>query len=41
LAELAAGIEHSASRDRNMKSLKAALASLKLPIGSRLVHRFR
>jgi len=30
LAELVAGIEHSASRDRNMKSLKAALASLKL-----------
>jgi tRNA(fMet)-specific endonuclease VapC len=30
LAELAAGIEHSASRDRNMKSLRAALASLKL-----------
>lgn len=30
LAELAAGIEHSASRDRNMKSLKVALASLKL-----------
>ena len=30
LAELAAGIEHSASRDRNMKSLKAALAALKL-----------
>ena len=29
LAELVAGIEHSASRDRNMKSLKAALASLK------------
>lgn len=30
LAELAAGIEHSQSRDRNMKSLKAALAALKL-----------
>lgn len=30
LAELAAGIEHSASRDRNMKSLKMALTSLKL-----------
>jgi len=30
LAELAAGIEHSASRDRNMKSLKTALASLRL-----------
>ena len=29
LAELVAGIEHSASRDRNMKSLKVALASLK------------
>lgn len=30
LAELVAGIEHSQSRDRNMKSLTAALASLKL-----------
>ena len=30
LAELVAGIEHSASRDRNMKSLKTALASLRL-----------
>jgi len=30
LAELAGGIERSATRDRNMKSLKAALASLKL-----------
>jgi tRNA(fMet)-specific endonuclease VapC len=30
LAELAAGVEHSASRDRNMKSLKVALTSLKL-----------
>jgi tRNA(fMet)-specific endonuclease VapC len=30
LAELVAGIEHSRSRDRNMKSLKAALGSLRL-----------
>jgi tRNA(fMet)-specific endonuclease VapC len=30
LAELVAGIEHSASRERNMKSLKAALGALKL-----------
>jgi len=30
LAELTAGIEHSASRDRNMKSLKVALTALKL-----------
>jgi tRNA(fMet)-specific endonuclease VapC len=30
LAELVAGIEHSKSRDRNMKSLTTALASLKL-----------
>jgi len=30
LAELVAGIEHSASRDRNLKSLKVALATLKL-----------
>lgn len=30
LAELIAGIENSASRDRNMHSLKAALASLRL-----------
>jgi tRNA(fMet)-specific endonuclease VapC len=30
LAELVAGIEKSSSRDRNMKSLKSALASLKL-----------
>jgi tRNA(fMet)-specific endonuclease VapC len=30
LAELVAGIEHSRSRDRNMKSLKVALGSLKL-----------
>lgn len=30
LAELVAGIEHSSSRDRNMKRLKAALASLRL-----------
>ena len=30
LAELVAGIERSRSRDRNLKSLKAALASLKL-----------
>jgi|ERR1019366_1449954 tRNA(fMet)-specific endonuclease VapC len=30
LAELVAGIEHSDSRERNMKSLKTALASLKL-----------
>jgi tRNA(fMet)-specific endonuclease VapC len=30
LAELVAGIEHSDSRDRNMKSLKTAIASLKL-----------
>lgn len=29
LAELAGGIENSQSRDRNMKNLKAALASLK------------
>src|SRR5262249_12403513 len=34
LAELAAGIEHSTSRDRNMKRLKTALAALKLwPLG--------
>ena len=30
LAELVAGVEHSMSRDRNMRSLKTALASLKL-----------
>lgn len=30
LAELVAGIEHSRSRERNMRSLKTALASLKL-----------
>jgi tRNA(fMet)-specific endonuclease VapC len=30
LAELVAGIEHSSSRERNMKSLKAALPSLKV-----------
>jgi tRNA(fMet)-specific endonuclease VapC len=30
LAELAAGIERSQSRDRNLQSLKSALASLKL-----------
>lgn len=30
LAELVAGIEHSYSRDRNMRSLKTALTSLKL-----------
>jgi tRNA(fMet)-specific endonuclease VapC len=30
LAELVAGIEHSRSRDRNMHSLKASLASLRL-----------
>ena len=30
LAELVAGIERSTSRDRNLKSLKAALGSLKL-----------
>ena len=30
LAELVAGIEHSSSRDRNMKRLKTALASLRL-----------
>jgi len=30
LAELIAGIEHSRSRDRNMKSVKVALASLRL-----------
>jgi len=30
LAELVAGIERSQSRDRNLKSLKSALASLKL-----------
>ena len=30
LAELAAGVEHSASRERNMKSLKVAIAALKL-----------
>jgi tRNA(fMet)-specific endonuclease VapC len=30
LAELVAGIEHSNSRDRNLKALKAALPSLKL-----------
>ncbi|NLX94547.1 MAG: type II toxin-antitoxin system VapC family toxin [Rhodopirellula sp.] len=30
LAELVAGIEHSRSRDRNMKSLKTALASLRV-----------
>lgn len=30
LAELVAGIEYSRSRDRNMKSLKSALASLRL-----------
>lgn len=29
LAELVAGIEHSSSRDRNLKSLKSALGSLK------------
>lgn len=29
LAEMVAGIERSASRDRNLKSLKAALGSLK------------
>src|SRR5258707_13964596 len=35
LAELVAGIEHSDTRDRNMKSLKAALPALKLwPIDS-------
>jgi tRNA(fMet)-specific endonuclease VapC len=30
LAELVAGIEHSSSRDRNMRSLKSALPALKL-----------
>ncbi len=30
LAELVAGIEHSSSRDRNMKRLKTVLASLRL-----------
>lgn len=30
LAELVAGIERSSSRDRNLKSLKAALGALKL-----------
>src|SRR5262245_54033977 len=30
LAELAAGIEHSASRDRNMKSLNSALSALRI-----------
>ncbi len=30
LAELVAGIEHGRNRDRNMKSLKSALGSLKL-----------
>lgn len=30
LAELAAGIEHSSSRERNMRSLDTALASLRL-----------
>jgi tRNA(fMet)-specific endonuclease VapC len=30
LAELAAGIEHGRNRDRNMNSLKAALASVKI-----------
>lgn len=30
LAELAAGIEHSRSRDRNMDSLQAALTALRL-----------
>ncbi|MFO7901123.1 MAG: type II toxin-antitoxin system VapC family toxin [Pirellulaceae bacterium] len=30
LAELVAGIEHSSSRDRNMKRLKTMLASLRL-----------
>ncbi len=30
LAELAAGIERSKSRDRNMKSLRSALPSLRL-----------
>jgi tRNA(fMet)-specific endonuclease VapC len=30
LAELVAGIEHSSSRDRNMKRLKTTLASLRL-----------
>ena len=30
LAELVAGIEHSSSRDRNMRRLKTALASLRL-----------
>lgn len=30
LAELVAGIEHSKSRDRNMKNLKTALPALKL-----------
>lgn len=30
LAELVAGIEHSRSRDRNMKSIKAALGAWKL-----------
>lgn len=30
LAELVAGIEHSVSRDRNLKTLKAALPSLRI-----------
>ncbi|MBI1831857.1 MAG: type II toxin-antitoxin system VapC family toxin, partial [Planctomycetes bacterium] len=30
LAELAAGVENSSSRDRNMKSLKAALGALRI-----------
>jgi tRNA(fMet)-specific endonuclease VapC len=30
LAELVAGIEHSSSRERNMKRLKTAIASLRL-----------
>lgn len=41
LAELAAGIEHSASRDRNMQSLKVALASLKLwPLDERAAFEY-
>lgn len=42
LAELVAGIEHSRSRDRNMKRLQTALASLRLwPFDSSAAFEYR
>lgn len=41
MAELVAGIQHSASRGRNMKSLETALASLKLwPLDSQAAFEY-